>query len=465
MSSPGAHSGSGASWVDRVLLAGPEAEIALVLDRPVSRGELRSLVEQRRSELEADGVGSGSTVALRLPPSLEYVATLLAAWQAGAQVTLLDHRLTAVEVEDVLTRLEHEFAVEPSDPLTATTRVFQPVTPVTRRRAGRPARTPHVLYQLSSGSTGPSKVIGRTRDSLVAEVERYTRIEGIPRTGERVVVLASILHVLGLVAGLLHSLHRRVELVIPERMTATSILKAIAAGSEPTTLIGVPFHAQLLAAAEQPPALPQFERAITAGEPLRDDLWGRFTQRYRATLGSMYGMTEAGVIATDIFGSHRPALAPAPGMTVRVVDGEVQLALSESPYVSEVDPTRWSDGWLRTRDGGAVDPGTGRLTVFGRLDSLVSIGGLKVDLNEVEITLKSLPGVSEAVVVYGGFIEAYLMVSDPGALPEVEHEIARRLAPYKRPRELRVLPALPRTPTGKLVRNPDALRAAARAAG
>ena len=50
----------------------------------------------------------------------------------------------------------------------------------------------------------------------------------------------------------------------------------------------------------------------TGGELVRADVRGRFTERYRVRLGNMYGMTEVGVIATDLFGEHRPAVAPAP---------------------------------------------------------------------------------------------------------------------------------------------------------
>jgi acyl-coenzyme A synthetase/AMP-(fatty) acid ligase len=452
----------GSSWVDRTFLAGPAGDPALLLDRGIDRAELRGAVAARQAELAADGVAPGSTVALRLPPSLAYITSLLAAWRAGAQVTILDHRLTAAEVEGAVARLSIQLLVEPETPLATGSRCFYDVRPVTRRCGGKEAQTRHALCQLSSGSTGPSKVIGRTAESLVAEVDRYTRIEGIPATGERVVVAASLLHVLGLVAGLLHSLHRRVELVIPERVTAQSMLKALAGRAVPTTFIGVPFHAELLAAVEQPPALPHFVQAITAGERLRQDVWEAFERRYGIAPGSMYGMTEAGVIATDIFGNLRPALALAPGMRMRASEDELLLALPESPYVALVDPTRFADGWLRTRDSGTLDPVTGHLTVLGRLDAQVSIGGLKVDLAEVEQTLTSLTGVSQAVVVFDRVIEAYVVLESSDALPRIEAEIVRLLAPYKRPRALRVLPEMPRTATGKLVRSVPVLQAAAR---
>ena len=177
-------------------------------------------------------------------------------------------------------------------------------------------------------------------------------IDGVPRGGERIVSLASMVHVLGLVGGLLYGLHAGVNLTIPARMTADGILSTVAAGSQPTTLLGVPFHIELLASVRQPPTLPQLTGMTTGGELVRADVHAAFVDRYGVRLGNMYGMTEVGVIATDLFGAHRPAVMPAPGLTVREEAGELHVSLPASPYLGDQDPSRWSDGWLHTKDAG-----------------------------------------------------------------------------------------------------------------
>src|SRR5205814_10217362 len=149
---------------------------------------------------------------------------------------------------------------------------------------GQPAATGHALLQLSSGSTGPSKVIGRTAANLVAEVDRYTRIDGVPRPGERIVVLASMVHVLGLVGGLLYGLHARARLVVPERLTGGDVLRAVREEPEPATVLGVPFHIELLASVDDPPPLPQLVRMSPGGQPVRAAVVERFTKRYDAVL-------------------------------------------------------------------------------------------------------------------------------------------------------------------------------------
>lgn len=442
------------------LLAGDPGDPCLWMGGPVTRGELASLVDARRRTLESAGLCPGGTVAIALPPSLEYVAVLLAAWRAGAQVSLLDHRLVRYEVERALDRLAPQVLV------TADRVTTEPMTgyaqAVARARAwpgGRPAATPHVLIQLSSGSTGPSKVIARTAADLLAELGRYARLEDYPRRGERIVVLASMVHVLGLVGGLLHGLHAGVELVFPDRLTAMSIRAAVAAGTMPTTVLGVPFHAELLTTIGGP--LPALRRMVVAGELVRPWLPAKFAAAYGVPLGTMYGMTEVGVIATDLSRRTAPAVAPAPGMSLRVADGELLVRMPASPYIGLIDDTRWARGWLHTRDAASIDQTTGLVTVLGRLDSQIAVGGLKVDLTEVEQTLCALPGVDSAVVAYDGTIEAYLALREGGRIADVEAALRERLAPYKRPRRLRVLSALPRTATGKISRDHAVLRAAA----
>ena len=98
------------------------------------------------------------------------------------------------------------------------------------------------------------------------------------------------------------------------------------------------------------------------------------------------------------------------------------------------------------------------MRVLGRRDSQVSVGGLKVDLTEVEHMLAALPEVAAAVVVHDHAIEAYLVLADGAEPSAVEREITTRLAAYKRPRRLHVVEQLPRTATGKLVRDQAVLR-------
>ncbi|MDX6354540.1 MAG: 3-hydroxy-4-methylanthranilate adenylyltransferase, partial [Streptomyces sp.] len=342
-------------WVDRELLPGADGEPCLDFGRPVSRGELRRSVAARQQVLAAAGLRQGGTAALRMPPGLHLVTTLLAVWRAGGQALLLDHRLTDAEVGAALELLHPQFLIAGGDDA-------EPVP----LPDGHPATTDHVVVQLSSGSTGRSKAIARTASDLARELDCYARLSEFPGRGERVVLLSSLVHVLGLVGGLLNALHAGAELVLPDRITPSAVLAAVARREAPTTVIGVPFHAELLAGRKAPPPLPQLRRVVVAGELVRPGVADAFTERYGVPLGTMYGMTETGVIATDLSGRHRPWLDPVHGMELSIADGELHIRMPESPYLGQTDPTRWSEGLLHTRDAASLDPGTGRVTVLGR---------------------------------------------------------------------------------------------------
>jgi acyl-coenzyme A synthetase/AMP-(fatty) acid ligase len=450
-----------ASWVDEILFTGRSADICLRLPEPIDKGTLHRLVGAAQARLAAAGLRPGGAAALRLPPSLAYVVNLLATWRSGAQAILLDHRLTDHEVDRALHRLTPQVVVAPVRTGGGALRVFVDVTEGITSYSDRPAGSPHAVIQLSSGSTGPSKVIGRTAEDLVGEVHRYTRIDGVALPGERIILLPSMVHVLGLVGGLLYGLHAGVELCPPERLGGDAILAAVAAQDTPATVLGVPFHIGLLASTRPSGRLPQLRRMTTGGELVPAAVARAFADRFGVPLGNMYGMTEVGVIGTDLYGRNRPAIAPAPGIQVREQDGELWVSCPASPYVGLADPTRWADGWLHTRDAGAVDPETGLVTIKGRLDSQVSVGGMKVDLTEVESTVAELPGVGAAVVVWDDGITAYVQPDGPLSEEILDKLVSERLAGYKRPRTLHLLDQLPRTTTGKLVRSATALRDAA----
>jgi acyl-coenzyme A synthetase/AMP-(fatty) acid ligase len=449
-------------WVGKYLLAGADDHVCLWFDQPITRAALRELVADRSKELAGAGLSAGGSVSVQLPPGLTYVVNVLAAWRLGAQVSLLDHRLTPYEVERALGVIQSQLLVShvgeaPKHLLRGYTQVTAGIT----LRDGRPAETDHALLQLSSGSTGPSKVIGRTASDLLAEIDRYRRIEGYPRPGERIVLLASMVHVLGLVGGLLYGLAADITLVVPAFLTTKDILSAVTAAPEPTTILGVRFHIDLLSSHDSAPELPQLARMIVGGEVVPPRTVRSFAEKYPAVpLGIMYGMTEVGVIATDLKGEHRPALAPAPGMVLRAENGQLMIARPRTPYVGSTAPGRWVDGWLCTKDAGTVAEDTGLVMVTGRLDSQVSISGLKMDLTDVEQTLVELPGVTEAVVLFDDGIEAYLAVAEGHTADEIAGELTGRLAAYKRPRRLHLLPKLPRTASGKVVRDLSVLRAA-----
>ncbi|HKS46152.1 MAG TPA: class I adenylate-forming enzyme family protein [Amycolatopsis sp.] len=451
--------------VDELFAAHP-GELAYLIheDHVVSRAEIEAAVAREVAVFAGFGIGAGSTAMLQVPPSRTQFEAMLALWRLGAQVMLVDHRLKAAEVAALRVlcrpqvliraggtegslgfRLGYELITSPCHDGLASADVTG---------AG------HALVQFSSGSTGMPKVIGRTAASLAAEIDRFTRIEGMPVRGERVLLLSSTAHSFGLIAGLLHSLATGVSVVFARRVSARDMLAA-AARHRVHAVFGTPFHYELLSTARDLPALPDLRAAVSGGEIMPLETAARFAERFGLAVGESYGTTESGVIAMDVSGASRPAVGPpAPGMRVRIRDAELDVELPDgSPYLHSPGDGRYVDGWLRTRDRAELDE-TGAVRLLGRADSLVVIGGLKLDLAEVETVLRGHPMVGEAVVVHSEVTEAYVCAEAGDVRSEDLLRWCReRLADYKVPRVIHVLSALPRTSNGKLVRHRDALLA------
>src|SRR5690349_17182080 len=137
------------TWVDDVLLAGPDDEVCFRFPETVDRRKLRQLVQDRQTELAQAGFRPGGAVALRLPPSMAYVTHLLAIWRGGGQAILLDHRLTDYEVRRAVERLVPQVVVSPEHPVAAGLRTFVEVETSLASYSGHPAGTGHAVVQLS----------------------------------------------------------------------------------------------------------------------------------------------------------------------------------------------------------------------------------------------------------------------------------------------------------------------------
>ena len=117
-------------------------------------------------------------------------------------------------------------------------------------------------------------------------------------------------------------------------------------------------------------------------------------------------------------------------------------------------------GWLRTGDAGTIDD-DGRLVVRGRLDDAIRTGGETVWPDEVERALVDHPKVDEVAVAarphrtWGQQVVAFVVprrIDEPPTLEELREHASRTIARHKGPRDLVLLPVLPRTPSGKIRR-------------
>jgi o-succinylbenzoate---CoA ligase len=211
---------------------------------------------------------------------------------------------------------------------------------------------------------------------------------------------------------------------------------------------------RLLAAGDQ---AARFRRVLLGGGPVPAGLAAGAAAR-GVQLVRTYGLTET-------FGGMVHDGHPLAGVEL-AIDHEEQILVRGPMLLRRYrgDPARTAavlaDGWLHTGDLGRLGP-DGRLAVLGRRDDLVISGGVNVHPDEVEAVLASHPGVAEAAVAgrpdpeWGQRVAAFVVPRDPASPPtlaELRAFTRRRLAAAKAPRELVLVPSLPRSPSGKLLR-------------
>jgi acyl-CoA synthetase (AMP-forming)/AMP-acid ligase II len=291
--------------------------------------------------------------------------------------------------------------------------------------------------------------------------------------GDRILSGVPLFHSYGFDLGVLPTLYAGTTLVIEGSFVPRRTLRRIA--YQVAAFLGVPaqYRAFLSARIDRPPDLSSARWLLSCTAPLAPETVTEFIGRFGVPICQHYGSSETGA-ATN----HLPAEVPGrpasvgramSGVEIEVDDeGEVVVTSGAVArrYVLGAPPgeSPLRNGVFRTGDLGTLDD-DGFLTVLGRRDAMINVGGLKVSPAEVSATLERHPAVAEAAVL--GFPDGrdeevvYAVVSLSGAADESELiEFCREsLAEHKVPRRIEIRDALPRTATGKVKLGVDDLNA------
>jgi acyl-CoA synthetase (AMP-forming)/AMP-acid ligase II len=332
----------------------------------------------------------------------------------------------------------------------------------------RPERDGRTIV-LTSGTTGTPK--GAQRPVPPGLHPLASIISRIPlRAGERMFISAPLFHTWGL-AALQMGFALGATIVLQRRFEPLPALEAIVE-SRATSLFVVPVMLQRMLEIEPRPT--GLRVVATSGSALPGGLAPRFMDAYGDILYNLYGSTEASwaSIATPAELRTAPATAGRPphGTQVAILDhhgdpvptghiGQIYVGnnmLFEGYTTGADKPTR--QGLLPTGDLGHVDS-SGLLYVDGREDDMIVSGGENVFPLEVENLLGALPQVRDVAVVgvpdeeFGQRLAAYVVLQ-PGerlGAAEVREYVRHYLARFCVPRDVVLLPELPRNATGKVV--------------
>ena len=333
-----------------------------------------------------------------------------------------------------------------------------------------PDSTALVIY--TSGTTGPPKGVVISRRAIAADIDALaqawqwtpddTLVHGLP-----------LFHVHGLVLGLLGSLRIGNRLVHTGRPTPEAY--AAASGS---MYFGVPtVWSRIVGDPDAAKALAPARLLVSGSAPLPAPVFDDVVRLTGHAPVERYGSTESLItLSTLVDGERRPGWVglPLAGVSSRLVgddgaevphDGEtigrleVQGPMLFDGYLNRPDATADvfdADGWYRTGDVAVVD-GSGMHRIVGRESvDLIKSGGYRIGAGEIETALLGHAGVSEVAVVgvpdddLGQRIVAFV-VGD--AQPdELIDYVAQQLSVHKRPREVRIVDALPRNAMGKVLK-------------
>ncbi|MEV4156330.1 acetate--CoA ligase [Nocardia salmonicida] len=235
----------------------------------------------------------------------------------------------------------------------------------------------------------------------------------------------------------------------------------------------------------------------SVGEPINPEAWRWYREVFGANktpIVDTWWQTETGAIMISPLPgvtATKPgaAMGPLPGISATVVDEEgnpVQLGETEAngylvldkPWPSmlrgiwgDMDryrATYWEryaeQGWYFAGDGAKLDA-DGDLWVLGRVDDVMNVSGHRISTAEVESALVGHPAVAEAAVVgatdatTGQGIVAFVILTGeasgsagPDLVAELKAQVSKEISPIARPREIHIVPELPKTRSGKIMR-------------
>ena len=454
---------------DRVALVDDEGQLTY--------REIDQRTDRLAGELRRRGVQPGSPVGLLARNGRGFVEAAVAVSKAGGDLLFLNTGSAGGQIAEVLDREQAAVVVhdaEFADLLAAATAGRAAVTTeelgelATTSSCVAPPKSGHQtrLVILTSGTTGAPRGAARsgaTVDDVVAMLSR------IPlHTGETTVIACPVFHAWGL-GHLTLSMLLGSTVVLTRKFEPKKVLRLVEE-HRATALVVVPVMLDMLVAAAGPDTS-SLKVVASSGSALPGDLATRTLQTFGPVLYNLYGSTEVAYAAVatpeELAKDPKTAGKPPVGVTLRVVDDAgddcpvgtpgrlfVGSGLAFGGYTDGSDKDRL-DGLVATGDLGVIGE-DGLLTVLGRDDDMVVIGGENVYPGQVEDVLLSHPAVTDVAVTaaedpsFGVKLVAHV-VGDASE-EELKGLVRERLARFAVPREFRFRDELPRNATGKVLK-------------
>ncbi|MGB8782025.1 MAG: AMP-binding protein [Terriglobales bacterium] len=344
-----------------------------------------------------------------------------------------------------------------------------------------PQRVGALIY--TSGTTGLPKGVMLTHWNLLFVASVSAKIRSLT-PADRLYGVLPMSHAVGLSIVLLGSLLSGATLYLASRFDPVAALATLEK-EQLTVVLGSPSMFSLLADYAKLKGLnslkfPGLRIISSSGAPLQPGLKERVESLFGMVLHNGYGVTECSPnISQAVVGERRTDTSVGkilPGVEVKLVgpdqksvpDGEVGELWVRGPNVmkgyyhspEETAAAINSEGWFNTRDLARLE--NGYLFVVGRTKELIVRFGENVYPAEVEAVLNAHPAVVRSAVIGrtvegtqgGEEVIAYVQLAPSSRTSETDlaQHAAQHLSPYKRPSQILLVPSMPLTPTGKVIK-------------
>jgi 2-furoate---CoA ligase len=419
----------------------------------------RDLLARVRRAAGGLGLEPGERVAFVLDNRLETALLYWAAQWAGAVAVPLSWRSTASEIEYCIEDSGARVVLREDDPV--------PDGPAHPGELDRDPEEPSVMLY-TSGTTGKPKGVPRShRADRAGGLSQALQHGYLP--SDRTLGVMPLYHTMGLHS--LVAMHLVRGCFVPlARWDAAEALRLIEA-EQVTSLYLAPtlFHDLV-----HHPELERFDlssvRALGyAGAAMTSALVERCAEAFEPEIFvNHYGSTEIYTFSIGADQRRKPGCAGRPALNARLRlddNGEILCHMSSDEAFGgywnrpEADEKAIHEGWYRTGDAGRLDE-DGDLWIDGRVDDMIISGGENIHPLEVEDALARHPAVREVAVIAApddrlGQRVVAVVVADTG-LEAADLDAfclaSETLARFKRPREYRFVDALPKSPSGKILR-------------
>ena len=438
-------------------------------------------------------------VGIMLPTSGAFPATLLGAWQAGRTAVPLNYLLNKDDLHHVIrdSGLDTVFTasklldVVGEDMIPEGINVvrldklsFKGLPPV--RWPADPKDKDLAVLLYTSGTSGRPKGVMLSHGALHNNVTAIIKHAHLNPTNTFLGVLPQF-HAFGVTALTLMPLYLGAHVIYTARFVPKKLIELMRK-HKPNIFIAVPsmFGAMLSVKSAKPEDFASLQYAVCGAEPLPQAVFDAYQEKFHCHLLEGYGLTETAPVTNwstpkenrlhsvgkalpgvknYIVDDDNKVLGPDEEGEIlitgpNVMDGYWQLPEKTAEVFTEIDlPGQGKVKAFRTGDIGKLDK-EGYLYITGRKKEMLIVGGENVFPREIEEVLNMHPSVKASAVVgkpddmRGEVPIAFVELEEDAAFDanELRNFVRERVSQVKVPREVRQIDALPRNPTGKILR-------------